>query len=256
MKILFLIALLFSSQSFAGLNFLTPLKTLSTPSFQDLYSSDLSGGTNYIDCGGGASLDPDYHSVSVSFGAWIYPTGAGVIVGNTNNGGTYKGMTFTMTNDIAIKDLELYLVSLYPASTLLINTPANTVVYNTWQHVGFKTDGTFSGTEIYVNGVAQPKNAYFNTLTTSTSGSTQPFTIGYSKLEGTSLPGKIDEAFFVNGTALPDSDFLAIYNAGHPASLAAYSPTSWWRVENNYLDTQGLNNCAAVGSPIFSSSVP
>lgn len=225
------------------------------------YSVVLNGSNQYIDYGTNASININYATTAATFGAWIYPTNNSTlsnIISNAEAASGFKGLMFLLGADISgAGTLEVYMSNTYNTNDLTIYTNAGVIPANVWSHVVVTTDGTgtAAGTKIYVNGVSVTVNTFHNNLSGQSTVSTNSFKIGSGTFGG-KFPGKIDEAFIINGTALSAGQITAIYGNSHPSSLAQYSPTSWWRFENNFTDTQGTNNGTGQNAPTFSSIVP
>ena len=134
---------------------------------------------------------------------------------------------------------------------------------NTWHHVAVTYDGSggstaYNGITLYVNGVAETPTTGGSAYTAMTNTVTDVEIGRYSSRE---LNGAMDEVAIFS-SELSQSDITAIYGSGVPASLASYSPLSWWRCGDGdtaptLLDNgSGGNDGTMTNFSTFSSDVP
>lgn len=238
----------------------------SGPTFSNVYSLQLNGTNQDANMGTGASINPDLHSTSMSLGGWVYlNNGSAVFAGNIDtpaNG--YKGFVFAGGPLTGANDLEFYANNSYSGNSVAVRTDAGAYTTGAWHHIGVTMSGPSAAqVKFYVDGAnVAVGHTYFDSLTGSTVSS-QRLELGGGDNNGPSftgagwLNGYMTQWFMIVGTALNASDWSSIYNAGHPQTLASFSPTSWWQFQNNFTDSGSAgNNGSGVNSPTFTTFVP
>ena len=151
-----------------------------------------------------------------------------MIVSKQLNSGSYNGFGVYINSG----KLNFLLGSLLSPSSSIQGKSTSSVVGSTWQNITLTYDGSqdISGFNIYINGVSDTIVQVSNNTPTNVANTTN---FQLSGRDGTSLKygGLLDEVGFWLGTELTSVQASAIYNSGNPASLSAYSPTSYWRFE-------------------------
>jgi len=114
-----------------------------------------------------------------------------------------------------------------------VNSPANTLMLNTWQHVA----GVFNGTTLtlYVNGIQVGTPVSY----TGTIGiNTVPIEIGRSNIDiNRFFNGRIDEVRIWN-SAISATDLFAYYNSSITSSNPNYSTlVAYYEMDNYSTDT-------------------
>jgi len=177
--------------------------------------------------------DPSHNITgSITLEAWIYPTSwtsevwRGSIINKEQNNSTgYMlrcGANGTLNFNIGTG-----------STWKEVNSPANTLMLNTWQHVA----GVFNGTTLtlYVNGIQVGTPVSY----TGTIGiNTVPIEIGRSNIDiNRFFNGRIDEVRIWN-SAISATDLFAYYNSSITSSNPNYSTlVAYYEMDNYSTDT-------------------
>ena len=198
-----------------------------TSSFSNTKSLDFDGVDDFVSMGNVLNMANDgTDEFSVSF--WIKRNSFSLemIVSKQLNSGSYNGFGVYINSG----KLNFLLGSLISPSSSIQGKSTSNVVGSTWKNITLTYDGSqdISGFNIYINGVSDTVVSVSNNTPTNVANTTN---FQLSGRDGTSLKygGLLDEVGFWLGTELTSVQASAIYNSGTPASLSAYSPTSWWR---------------------------
>ena len=115
-------------------------------------------GTTHVDLGDVGSLN---RAASFSFGAWINPTGDGVILGRTNQDSSYRGYDLR----IASGHLSLRMASAWTIRAIGVRT-LKKLPMGKWSHIFVTYDGSglAGGVTLYINGEPQKVDAPYDRL--------------------------------------------------------------------------------------------
>ena len=224
-------------------------------SFTNEASISLAGPDAFILCGNASSLAP----ANITLSCWFKASGTihafNYIIGKA--GATYGSFYLRFTNANKFN----YFISFDSGGTHRQATFNTAVTLTDWHHVALTYDGSYikgyvDGSEDY--SIAETRT--INYAANATYGT--DFWIGKGQFTS-NAEGLIDEVALFN-SALSASDITAIYNSGVPASLASYSPVSWWRMGDicgstgTNIPDQGSasNDGTLTNGPTFSTTVP
>jgi hypothetical protein len=222
-------------------------------SFENLYSFEFDGSTDYIDCGSSSYLQ---NLTQFSVSLWAKQTTA------TSTQCLISDWNFNTQGNIALETgaasggaTKLTFYIRINSATIRTTTTQNFVfTENVWNHIAITFN---SGTlNIYVNGIAQGLN--LPSLPTSLVHNDGTLDIGYFEGLGRYFSGYIDEVAIFN-TELSSTDVTAIYNSGIPNDLTSLSPISWWRMGEaaNYSGGKWtLTDQGSGGNNGFSATLP
>ena len=199
----------------------------SSPAFANTHSLEFDGVDDFVSMGNVLNMANDgTDEFSVSFWMKRNSFSLEMIVSKQLNSGSYNGVYINSGK------LNFLLGSLISPSSSIQGKSTSNVVGSTWKNITLTYDGSqdISGFNIYINGVSDTIVQVSNNTPTNVANTTN---FQLSGRDGTSLTygGLLDEVGFWLGTELTSVQASAIYNSGNPASLSAYSPTSWWRFE-------------------------
>lgn len=182
--------------------------------------------------------------------AWIYPvtTPHGATIVQQRSPGNIGGYVLELVNTPfgPANAIGFYVYDIGSGS-VQVQSPANAITPNTWQHVAGTYDGSFL--RIYVNGVevaSQSAPGY------SAKPSTEPIVVGRNVVN-TSLAfnGKIDEVAIYNRGLAP-TEIAAIYNAGTSGKcgpIATNAPDNqvlWLAGDGDATDSSGNGNNGTI----------
>lgn len=206
-----------------------------------------------------AVVIPDNDSLditnAVTLEAWVAPSQ----IGNPNNATTimHKGDISSFGNQpysLHYNREGTVVFRVGNSSTFSLSTGSTTVLpLNTFTHIVGTYDGTTS--KIYINGVLEGSSVEnIGAMVTNN----LPLRIGNNGAAG--FVGKIDEAT-VYSRALSASEAQELFNAGNAGkciSTCIAPPSdliSWYRAENNTLDSTGTNNGTLQGATFAAGKV-
>jgi len=197
-----------------------------TSAFTNTKSLDFDGVDDFVSMGNVLNMANDgTDAFSVSFWMKRNSFAQEVIVSKQLNSGNYGGFAIYIQGG----RLQFYFGQAIPSGAIH-GRSTDYVVGTTWKHLIVTYDGSqdITGFKIYINGVSNTVLYQSNNTPTNVANTTN---FQLSGRDGTSLKygGLLDEVGFWLGTELTSVQASAIYNSGTPASLSAYSPTSWWR---------------------------
>jgi len=143
----------------------------------------------------------------ITIEAWLNPSnlveGSPILQKGSSDSGGYA---FQTTNSPTGPANGLQFVIWIGGAQYTLQTPANVLALNTWQHVAATFDG--STMTIYVNGVQQASSSVSGSIDTDT---TDPLVMGLNN--GSDWNGSIDEVSLYN-RALTSTEIQSIFNAG------------------------------------------
>lgn len=158
-----------------------------------------------------------------SVSMWIRPStiSVAILFGCTQNAVSgYVALTLRTGGLIGISGRPTGL-----ADTYLLNSPAGSILVDTWYHIAWTKTGTTHN--LYINGVDQVltpvvdtnRDIYFSDLT-----GTRRYTFGNFRraTNGNYYHGYMDE-FVISPTAWSQAQVTALYNNGCPGNLAIHS---------------------------------
>ncbi|HEX8679077.1 MAG TPA: LamG-like jellyroll fold domain-containing protein, partial [Chthoniobacterales bacterium] len=165
----------------------------------------------------------------VTIDAWIYPLANkhGQTILQKRNASNTGGYVFETTAQPAGGDNGLQWVIMINGSYRVLQTPANVLTLNTWQHVAATYDGATM--RIFVNGAERASKAESGAI----DATTDPMVIGRNVANvSIAYQGLIDEVELF-GRALSQAEIQAIVNAGNagkckpvPCPTITLSPTT------------------------------
>jgi hypothetical protein len=192
-------------------------------SFENLYSFEFDGSTDFIDCGNPTSLQI---TGNLALSAWIKKDASStssnyMIIGKDGvSGGTrsYSLLVNATTNKAQF--------NIWKSGSLSNVSGTTNISTGIWYHIMAVNDG--SDLKIYVNGTLENTNVGGGGIIDNGTSdfeigrrATAPATRGYWN-------GKLDEVAVWNSDQ--SSNVTTIYNSGLPNDLTSLSPISWWRM--------------------------
>jgi hypothetical protein len=197
--------------------------------FTNVYSIDIDGATEYVDCGNITTLN------GVQNASWSFWVKFDSLSGWQTSISLYGGSGANRQVDIRFYNNQRIDVGLN-GSTAIRDSGNFTLVTGTWYHIVVTYDGT-QGTasqrpKLYKDGVELTAGIFFSPLSTLNSPSGIPFEMG--RRDGSFyLDGKIDEVSIFN-TTLSATDVANIYGGGTPTDLIGSSGlVHYWRNGDN-----------------------
>jgi hypothetical protein len=210
------------------------------------YGAGEVGSAFNLDGASGSFLQVPYSSSldiqgSLTISAWVYirdTSGTRLIAGKA-------GSTQLYTNNGKLD------FAIYGGGSPQHVVSLTTLSPSTWYHMAAVFDSSAGQSRIYING-AQDNTAPVSGLPVS---DPDPYEIGGFSTYGANLNGLIDELAIFN-KALTDSEIAAIHNAGGDGICkSSFPPTSgmvsWWKGDENTLDSAGANNGSRVGADTY-----
>lgn len=221
----------------------------------DTYSVALNGVDQSVDFGNVLNIDrvsPTSISFWLYFSAYyaqpdIYP------LAKADSGNAFRGWFINVNG--ANGFLSFYLVHTYPSNMIL---KQYSVLSPGWSHVVFTYDGSglAAGVLTYINGNLVSTSTTSDSLTGTTVGSSSFTVNGIPGYRVGYLNGNLDEVSFFD-RVLSAGDVSTIYNGGTPTDIGSMANLiSWYRFENDFLDSAGSNDGSGINGPTFSTSVP
>ena len=185
-------------------------------------STIFNGVNELINVGNVSALNIDKTDTKSVF-AFVYQKDLGIngIVNKRPITSTVRGW------EMRLKSGKLEVVLCSTTSTnLIVVSSTNTYSINNWYCVGFSYDGSSnaSGMTLYVNGVSVPFSILQNSLTATTTNTTD-FSIGRGRDSVNFFYGNIAQCTFIN-KEVSASEALEIYNGGTPTDMSAVSFSS------------------------------
>lgn len=224
--------------AFAGLLFLSPIKTVISDGFQELHSGDfVPASTSYVDMGSPAALNINADASPLSISFWFYGTnlasGFQQMITKRDVGVTGIGIEI---GEDGSGDIITELAG--PGGRMEITWGA-ALADDTWYFMvlGTNGSGTAAGTTVTLcsNGsCAVPSKTVNSDLLSGTTASLAPFRVGSRNNSTLLWNGQIDEVAYWDADVTASAS--ALYNLGTPTDLsAAANIVSWWRFENSNL---------------------
>lgn len=210
--------------------------------FYNTYSLQFDGVDEFVDCGNGASLSPEYNTPFTLSVVYRYPGGGGTYQTLTGKrrgaAGNRRGYSMLLRADL----IRLYcaLTSVSSTAEILVRYDNALIFDGNWHHLAFTYDGSgnANGVSVYFDGAPVVSTIQTNSLGTNTIVHNEPFQIGCSGDSGS------EERHFVgdiNCTSLIDGELAAaqiaeMWTSSKRQNLQATtmrgSLRGWWQMGN------------------------
>lgn len=244
----------FCALAIGGLRYITPIAGATAPSFTNVYSANFNGTTSIQTAPNNAAIDFD-NADSFCGGGWVKTSASGnqwLFSKLKPDPVILQGYGIQINTTVSPSLIRFYIID--SANNQTFKRVSAVSGDGSWHHIGWKYNGNglSSGISIFVDGNLIAAESTQDAITSSIK-SGAPLILGSIPIYGQFLTGNIDEFFISAGTAC---NFATIYNAGKPASLAAFNPLVWLREENNNTDSGSLGLTFTDTAVTYQADVP